>query len=62
MRTQPMVSNDIHDRFHYGLQCAFNLPPEPFKEKSDAVRTRYGHDRRAEQLAIGKAYRRTAVA
>lgn len=34
-----MVSNDIHDRFHYELQCVFNLSPETFKEKSDAVRT-----------------------
>lgn len=41
MRTQPMVPNDIHDRFHYGLQFAFNLSPETFKKKSDAVRTRY---------------------
>lgn len=39
MRTLPMVSNDIHDRFHSGSNCGFNLSPEFFKEKSDAVRT-----------------------
>lgn len=39
MRTQHMVSNDIHDCFHYGLQCDFNLSPEIFEEKSDALRT-----------------------
>ncbi|GBD56070.1 hypothetical protein NBRC103581_00643 [Gluconobacter wancherniae NBRC 103581] len=37
MRTLPMVSNDIHDRFHCGLKYGFNFSPEIFKEKSDAV-------------------------